>query len=81
MVTSVAANTFSMLQLVSALLVNGKRVIQTPHEFGMTPTYQEVRRFKFSAPAAADKNALSLNMNVSDGLIQVITDNFDATIK
>ena len=33
MVTSVAANTFVMLQLALALLVNGKRVIETLHEF------------------------------------------------
>ena len=36
--------------------------------------------FKAFAAAPADKNGLSLNMNVSDGLIQVVTDNFDATI-
>ena len=80
MVTSVAANTFVMLQLALALLVNGKRVIETLHEFWITPTHHEVRRFKVSAAAAADKNGLPLNMNAFDGLIQVITDNFDATI-
>ena len=80
MVTSVAANTFSLLQLVLALLANGKRVIETLHEFGIAPTYHEVRRFKVSAAAGADTNGLSLNMNASDGLIQVITDNFDAAI-
>ena len=79
-VTSIAANTFSMLQLALALLVNGKRVIETLHEFGITPTYHEVRRFMISAAAAADKNGLFLNMNASDGLIQVITDNSVATI-
>ena len=80
MVTSVAANTISMLQLALALLVNGKRVIETLQEFGITPIHHEVRRFKVSAPAAADKNGLSLNMNSSDGLIEIMTDNFDATI-
>ena len=80
MVTSVAANTFSMFQLALALLVNGKRVIETLHEFGITPTYHDIRRFKVSAAEAADKNRLSLNMNASDGLIQVITDNFDPAI-
>ena len=83
MVTSVATNTFSMLQLALALLVNGKRVIETLYKFGITPTYHKVRRFKVSA-AAADKNRLSLNMNVSqvasDSLIQVVTDNFGAII-
>ena len=78
MVTSVPANTFSVWQL--ALVVNGKRVIKTPHEFGIAPRYHEVRKFKVFAAAAADKNVLSLNMNASDGLIQVITDNFDAGI-
>ena len=70
-------NTFSMLQLALALLVNGKRVIETLHEFGITPTYHELRRLKASA-VAADKNESPLNMNASDGLIQVITDNFAA---
>ena len=79
-VTSVAGNTFSMLQLALALLANGKRVIETLHEFEITPTHHEVRRFKDSAAAAADKTGLSLNMNASDGLIQVIADNYDATI-
>ena len=55
-------------------------MIETLHKFGIIPTYHEVRRFKVSVAAAADKNGLSLNMNASDGLIQVITDNFDATI-
>ena len=36
MVTSVAVNTFSMLQLTLALLVNDKTVIETPHKFGIT---------------------------------------------
>ena len=79
MVTSVAVNTFSMMQLTLALLVNEKRVIETLHKFGITPTYHEVRRFKVSA-VAADKNGLSLNKNASDGLIQVVTYNFDATV-
>ena len=60
--------------------VNGKRVVEDPHEFGITPTYHEVKKFKVSAAAAADKNGLCLKMNAYDGLIQVITDNFDATI-
>ena len=80
MIKNVAANTFSILQLTLALLANGKRMIETLHEHGITPTYHEVRRFKVSAAAAADKNQLSLNINASDGLVQVITDYFDATI-
>ena len=80
MVVSAAANTFSMLQLALPLLVDDKRVIETLHEFGITTTYHEVRRFKVSAATAADKNGLCLNMNASDGFIQVTTDNFYATI-
>ena len=80
MVTSIAASTFSMLQLTFALLVNVKKVIETLQEFGITLAYHEVRRFKVFAAATADKNGLSLNMNASDGLIQVITDNFNAAI-
>ena len=41
---------------------------------------RKVRRFKVFIAAAADKNGLSLNINASDGLIQVITDNFDARL-
>ena len=80
MVTSAAANTFSMLQMALVLLVNSKRVVETLHEFGIILTYHEVRRLKISATAAVDKNRLSLNMNASDDLLQVIADNFDATI-
>ena len=79
MVTGFVANTFSMLQLALLLLVNGKRVIETLHKFEIPLTYHEVRRFQVPL-AAADKNGLSLNMNASDGLIQVITANFDAII-
>ena len=45
-----------MQQLTLALLVRDKRVIERLHEFGVTTTYHEVRRFKASAAAAADKN-------------------------
>ena len=79
-VTSVTSGNFSMLQLALALLVRDKRVIERLHEFGVTTTYHEVRRFKASAAAAQDKNGSSLDMDASDGLVQAISDYFDATI-
>ena len=78
MVPSVVTNT-SVFQLALALLVHGERGIETIYEFRITPKYHDVRSFKVSA-AAADKKGLSLNMNTFDGLIYVITDNFDVTI-
>ena len=39
MVTSVVGNTFYMLQLVFALPINGKRVIETLQVFEITSTY------------------------------------------
>ena len=80
MSTSNAANTFFILQVALALLVNDKRVIETLLKFGITSTYHEFRRIKASSAAAADKNGLSSNMNPFDGLIQVITDKVDAAI-
>ena len=71
MSTSNAANTFFILQVALALLVNDKRVIETLLKFGITSTYHEFRRIKASSAAAADKNGLSSNLNAFDGLIQV----------
>ena len=49
------------------------------HDFWVTVTYH-VRQFKTFFSEAADKNRSALDMNASQGLIQAISDNFDAAI-
>ena len=48
------------------------------HEYGITSTYQEFRWFKVSAAASSDNN--DKEVIASDGLFQIVSDNFDAHI-
>ena len=44
-----------MLQISLGLLVREKKMIECLHEFGVTSSYDEVRRFKISAAKHASK--------------------------
>ena len=52
MVTSKATSNFTMLQVEIGLLVQEKRLIQQLYQYGVTSSYDEVRRFKISAAAS-----------------------------
>ena len=70
----------SMLQVSLGLLVQKKQVIDHLHEYGVTASYDEIRRFKISAPAASTKQEQSIRLKSGCGLIQGVSDNFDATL-
>ena len=76
--TSILTNLFTQLQLALDILVHDKRSIGHLHKYGITSTYQEVRRYKISISVESDGNSEGLQS--SDRLIQVVSDNFDAHI-
>ena len=59
-------------------MVHDKKLIEHLHEYGVTSTYQEVRRYKIFAAVDSDERGEELPS--SDGLVQAISDNFDAFI-
>jgi hypothetical protein len=77
-ITSAILSKPTMLQVALGVLAHDKKLIEHLHDYGITSTYQEVRRYKVSA--AVSSGSLSLNLQSSDGLIQIISDNFDAHI-
>ena len=70
---------FTRLQLALSVLASNKTLIEHLHEYGITSTYDEFRRFKVSAAAATDASNHK-EVDAKDGLIQIIADNFDAHI-
>ena len=78
-ITSVMTKRFTRLQLALSVLASNKTLIEHLHEYGITSTYDEFRRFKVSAAAATDASNHK-EVDAKDGLIQIIADNFDAHI-
>ena len=76
--TAAMTNSFTHLQLSLGILVHDKKLVEHLQEYGLTSTYHEVRRYKISAAVASDEKGEKLLS--SDGLVQVIPDNFDAHI-
>ena len=81
-VSSILCNQATHLQIcLGVLLRDSKEMVQTLHDFRVTCTYEELRKFKKSvAVAASSKASLSGIYDVKDGLIQFIADNFDRDI-
>ena len=77
MISSIIIDKTSMLQVALADLINEMRLIEHLHEYGVTCTYTESRRFKTYA-AAANKELVKLE--ATNGLIQAACDNFDANL-
>ena len=48
------------------------------YEYGITASYDEIRRFKISAASSSGKEITQFNCE--NGLIQGVSDNFDATL-
>jgi hypothetical protein len=62
-------------------LGRSKNIITTMQSFGMTCSYDEVLRFKrSSAKAATMERSYHGISDASEGLVQVVADNFDAEI-
>ena len=78
-IAQISCSKVSILQIALGILVDKKKVIEHLHEYGVTSTYNEVRQFKISAAAHASNENLSMLKN-SDGLVQGVSDNFDANI-
>ena len=67
-IASVATSQTSMLQVALGLLVGHKKLIQDLHEYRITSTYDEVRRFKASAAYHASQKP-ETQLNSTTGLI------------
>ncbi|KAL8560458.1 hypothetical protein ACOMHN_054361 [Nucella lapillus] len=81
-VTSAVNSYFTSLQLaVSVLLSRQRKVIEQLHDFGVTSSYDELRRFRISAATAMASVPRGLaQFDSSHGLVQVVADNFDTQI-
>lgn len=81
-ITSVMKNSATHLQVCLAnLLKDSKDLINTFHDFAMTCTHDEIRRFRQSAARAAATTPLHQAIyNSKEGLVQAVGDNFDRDI-
>ena len=76
--TSMTSSKVSKLQTSLELFVREKKIIEYLQELGVTSSYDEVRRFKISAAHYASKDHLILDSD--KGLIQAVSDNFEANL-
>ena len=79
MVAAISSSQTSILQVALGLFVHDKKVIQQLHEYGVTCSYDEVRRFKISA-AIFTTNQKPHCLKSEHGLIHGVSDNFDANL-
>ena len=77
MINSAISDNTSVLQVALGSLINEKHLIEHLHEYGVTCTYTESRRFKTSA---AVSNKQLVKMEATNGLIETASDNFDANL-
>ena len=82
MITSTMKNLATPLQIgLTVLLHDAKQQINDFHKFGVTCSYDEIRRFKRSAATAANKEmSLEGLCSRTQGMIQGLGDNFDQDI-
>ena len=80
MITNAGTSNISMLQVALGLLVQDKRLIEHLNEYRVTASDDEVCRFKISAAAASTSLDTSKNLRQNNGLIQGVSDNFDANL-
>ena len=79
-ITSIATSKPTPLQVYLGALAHEKKLIKHLIDYRVTSSYEEVRRFKISAAVACDKERTSIRLNVKDGLMHAVADNFDAEI-
>ena len=70
-VTSAVTSHPAMLQIALGLLAREKKTIQQLYAFGVSASYDEIRRYKISA--AATTNFFDLSLDAEKGLIQGVT--------
>ena len=81
-ITSVVRNKSTDLQIALGMLLRDyKSILGYTYDYGITCSYDEIRRFKKSAAvaAAADPSVHGIS-SAESGLVQTIVDNFDADI-
>ena len=74
-IVSTATQKTNMLQVALGVLIKEKKLIQHLYEYGVCVSYDEVRRFNTSAATSDDSKT---KLNSKSGLIQGISDDFDA---
>ena len=79
-ITSIITTKPTMFQGGLGFVVHHKHVIEHLHEYRVTSPYHEVRRFKISSAASNTEISRLTDFDVKNGLIQVISDNFEAHI-
>ena len=77
-VQNVTANVFTPFQISLGLLLHEKKYITELSKYSICCSYDETKRFKQSA--AVHKKFKGTVLDSKDGLIQYVTDNFDAQI-
>ncbi|KAK7460357.1 hypothetical protein BaRGS_00038885 [Batillaria attramentaria] len=77
-VTSAVSDQATSLQLaLSVLLSRQRKVIEELHSFGVTTTYDELRRLRIPAAHAVVSAQRGLTQfDSADGLVQAVSDNF-----
>ena len=83
MITSTCTLRVSMLQVALGLLFRERRIIDHLYEYKVCASYDEVRRYKISAASHATSNSkesMFAESGSRSGLIQGISDNFDASL-
>ena len=79
-ITSSVVKRPTTLQVNLGLLVREKQLIQHLYEYGVTSSYKETQLFKLSTVASCDDSSISKILTPKGPIIQVVADNFDATI-
>ena len=79
-ITNMVTGIFTPLQLSLGLYIHEKSKINELQRYLVTSTYDEIRRFRLSASLAADDESTKLKLDANNGMIQYISDNFDAQI-
>ena len=69
-----------MLQVELGFVAHHKSVIEHLHEYRVTSTYHEDRRFKISSAVSNTESSCQTGFDAKNELIQVISDNFDAQV-
>ena len=77
-VQNVTKDVYTPLQVSLGLLLHEKKYITELSKYSICCTYDETKRFKQFA--AVHKQFKGTVLNSNDGLIQYVTDNFDAQI-
>ena len=79
-ITSIITTKQTMLQVGLGLVAHHKPINEHLHKYRVTSTYHEVHRFKISSAVSNTESSRLTGFHAKNGLIQVISDNFDAHI-